>query len=135
MKCCFRSSQGSFLLDLSKCNIVKFQQNFKTILSTYLLKYFLFPLQVALCQPVMCRESQGLSAREVLESGSFLLLLLGKVIKIVSVLIKAWLYFIRLNSSWTSCLVLVFSWLLTIKIAASSDVLCFILTRRRCRMI
>lgn len=128
MKCCFRSSKGSFLLDLSKCNIVKFQQNFKKILSTYLLKDFLFPLHEALCLPVMCRESQGLSAREVLESGSFLLLLLGKVFKIVSVVINVWLHFIRLNSSWTSCLVLVFSWLLATKIAATSDVLCFILT-------
>lgn len=98
VECCFSSSKESFLLDLSKCHIIKFRQNFKKILSTYLLKYFLFPLHVTL-PPLVCRESQALSAQEVLESGSFVLLLLGKVCKIVSVVIKAWLYFIRLNSS------------------------------------
>lgn len=107
----------------------------KKILSTYLLKYFLFPFHVALCQPLVCVESQGLSAQEVLESGSFLLLLLGKVCKIVRVEIKAWLYSIRLNSSWTSSLVLIFSLLLARKITSSSDVLCFNLAQRRCKMI
>jgi len=102
---------------------------------------------------VICEESQGLSAQAVLEGGSCLPLLLGKTFRIVSVVMKDLLCFIRLKSLWavvyngeqkrkaleiisrnrTSCLILFFFWLLAAKATAGSGVVCLVLTRRRCK--
>lgn len=142
---CFTSFQEGFSIAMPKCNIVKCQQNSEKNPMKLPLKSSSFALHVALCRPVLCRESQGLSAPAVLESGSCLFLLLGKTSKIVSVGIKELLCLIRRKSSRAVVhngeqktykqpdkLFMVASLppLLAITAAASSDVLCFILTRR-----